>query len=111
MMTMDMTTQIMNYRPLPDEVTIKESDIEGWGLFSTCAIERGTNLGMTHYKAPELENGWCRTPLGGFINHSEVPNCELIGIGKAKYIITNKDFMPEEEITVKYTMYKISQQK
>ena len=99
----------MNYRPLPDEVTIKESDIEGWGLFSTCAIERGTNLGMTHYKAPELENGWCRTPLGGFINHSEKPNCELIGIGKAKYIITNKDIMPEEEITVKYTMYKISQ--
>ena len=109
MMTMDMTTQIMNYRPLPDEVTIKESDIEGWGLFSTCAIESGTNLGMTHYKAPELENGWCRTPLGGFINHSEEPNCELIGIGKAKYIITNKDIMPEEEITVKYTMYKISQ--
>ena len=59
-------------------------------------------------KAPELENGWCRTPLGGFINHSEFPNCELIGIGKAKYLITKSDIMPDEEITVKYTMYKVS---
>ena len=98
----------MNYRPLPVEVTIKQSDIEGMGLYSTCAIESGTNLGMTHYKAPELENGWCRTPLGGFINHSENPNCELIGIGKAKYIITMSDIMPEEELTLKYTLYEVS---
>jgi hypothetical protein len=33
----------------------------------------------------------------------------LIGIGKAKYLITSNDIMPEEEITIKYTMYKISQ--
>ena len=31
------------------------------------------------------------------------------GIGKAKYLITKSDIMPDEEITVKYTMYKISQ--
>ena len=108
MMIMGMMIQIMNYRPLPNEVIIKDSEIEGYGLFSTCAILSGTNLGMTHYKAPELENGWCRTPLGGFINHSEFPNCELIGIGKAKYLITKSDIMPDEEITVKYTMYKVS---
>ena len=78
----------MNYRPLPVEVTIKQSDIEGMGLYSTCAIESGTNLGMTHYKAPELENGWCRTPLGGFINHSDTPNC---------YIHTNIDHRDGEQ--------------
>ena len=43
----------MNYRPLPNEVIIKDSEIEGYGLFSTCAILSGTTLGMTHYKAPE----------------------------------------------------------
>lgn len=96
-----------NYRPLPVEVTIKQSKIEGMGLYSTCAIEAGTNLGMTHYKAPELENGWCRTPLGGFINHSDTPNCQLIGIGKAKYLITLHDIMPDEEITLEYSMYKV----
>lgn len=97
----------MTYRPLPPEVTIKDSLIEGLGLFSTCAIKEGKNLGMTHYQAPELENGLCRTPLGGFINHSDTPNCELIGIGKSKYLITLKDIMPDEEITLKYSLYKI----
>ena len=28
-----------------------------------------------------------RTPLGGFINHSEESNCELVGIGKSKYFL------------------------
>ena len=96
----------MNYRPLPDEVTIKESDIEGWGLFSTCAIERGTNLGMTHYKAPELENGWCRTPLGGFINHSERPNCKLSDVGEGRlHLFTTKEIKPGDELTLKYKLY------
>jgi len=98
----------MNYRPLPEEVTIKESPIEGLGLFSICAIKQGKNLGLTHYKAPELDNGWCRSPLGGFINHSEKPNCELLGIGKGKYLISLTDIMPDEEITVEYTMYKVN---
>ena len=97
----------MTYRPLPEEVYLGKSDIEGTGLFSAQAIESGTNLGLTHYKAPELENGWCRSPLGGFINHSDKPNCELIGIGKAKYLITKIDIMPDEEITVEYTMYSV----
>lgn len=97
----------MNYRPLPTEVTIKTSEIEGVGLFSTCAIKDGTNLGMTHYKAPEVPDELVRTPLGGFINHSEEPNCELIGIGKGKYLIVSKDIMPDEELTITYTLYKV----
>ena len=96
----------MSYRPLPIEVTIQISDIEGMGLFSTCAIEEGTNLGMTHYKASEVDE-IIRTPLGGFINHSEESNCELVGIGKSKYLITKKDIMPEEEITLTYKLYKV----
>ena len=62
---------------------------------------------MTHYKAHEVTDGLVRTPLGGFINHSEEPNCELIGIGKGKYLIVNKDIMPEEELTITYTLYKV----
>ena len=100
----------MNYRPLPTMVTIKNSDIEGMGLFSTEAIKEGRNIGMTHYKAHSedvVPNGWVRTPLGGFINHSESPNAELIGIGRAKYLITLIDIMPDEEITLSYTMYSV----
>ena len=101
-----------NYRPLPECVTIKQSDIEGMGLFSTEAIKEGRNIGMTHYKAQSedvVPNGWVRTPLGGFINHSDTPNCETIGIGKAKFLIALVDIMPEEEITLCYTMYSVNQ--
>ena len=101
-----------NYRPLPTMVTIKSSDIEGMGLFSTEAIKEGRNIGMTHYKAHSedtIPNGWVRTPLGGFINHSETPNTELIGVGRSKYLIALVDIMPEEEITLCYTMYSVNQ--
>ena len=33
------------YRPLPPEVTIKKSPIEGVGLVATCEIQKNTELG------------------------------------------------------------------
>ena len=95
----------MTYRPLPEGLRIGDSEIEGQGLLSDVIIEAHTNLGLTHYK---LKSGaWLRTPLGGFINHSEKPNCELMNIAKEKYLITKKDIMPNEELTLKYTMYEV----
>tara|TARA_Y100000992_G_scaffold301062_1_gene271065 strand:- start:2715 stop:3026 length:312 start_codon:yes stop_codon:yes gene_type:complete len=97
----------MSYRPLPDEVEIRDSGIEGKGLFAKVIIEEGTNLGMTHVTNSDFEDGRIRTPLGGFINHSDNPNCELIGIGKYYYLITLKDLMPDEEITLRYSLYSV----
>ena len=39
----------MNYRPLPDSLTIKTSSIEGLGLFATKTIAKNTDLGMSHF--------------------------------------------------------------
>ena len=36
------------YRPLPDELTIKHSPIEGLGLFATQEIKANTFIGITH---------------------------------------------------------------
>ena len=66
----------MSYRPLPKEVTIKESDIEGLGLFAIEKIPKGTNLGITHVLDSRWPDGYIRLPLGGFYNHSETPNIE-----------------------------------
>ena len=96
-----------NYRPLPVEVTVKNSSIEGLGLFSTQIISRGTNLGISHIENSDFEDNRIRTPLGGFINHSEDSNSELIQIGKYYYLLINKDIMPEEELTITYTLYKV----
>lgn len=38
------------YRPLPECLTIKDSPIEGKGLFATEDIPAGTNLGRSHIK-------------------------------------------------------------
>ena len=60
------------YKPLPDSLTIKTSKVNGLGLFAKEAIPQATNLGMTHLDLGKLI---LRTPLGGFINHSDIPNC------------------------------------
>ena len=61
------------YRPLPDGLTIKNSPIEGLGLFCTIDIKKNTFIGITHVRDEQFENKYIRTPLGGFYNHSNEP--------------------------------------
>ena len=62
------------YRPLPKELTIKNSPIEGLGLFATEDIKKHSFIGITHVRDEQFENKYIRTPLGGFYNHSNEPN-------------------------------------
>ena len=62
------------YKPLPNCLTIKKSPIEGLGLYATKNIEANCFIGLTHIKDDDFENGYIRTPLGGFYNHSNEPN-------------------------------------
>ena len=61
------------YRPLPDGLTIKNSPIEGLGLFSNINIKVNSFIGVTHIRDEQFENKYIRTPLGGFYNHSNNP--------------------------------------
>ena len=61
------------YRPLPNGLTIKNSPIEGLGLFATNIIKKNTFIGVTHIRDEQFENKYIRTPLGGFYNHSNDP--------------------------------------
>ena len=96
-----------NYKPLPDGLIIKDSGIEGQGLFTTRDLSIGCNLGISHYR---ISNEYIRTPLGGFINHSDAPNCGRSQIrikpGLDKWsIIVTKNIPKGGEITLKYIMY------
>ena len=92
----------MNYRPLPDNLTIKPSHIEGLGIFATETIRAGADLGMTHL----LHNDdLFRTPLGRFLNHSDEPFCKRIESDNKWYLETIKDINKNEELTLAYTMY------
>jgi len=62
------------YKPLPNQLTIKKSPIEGLGLFATEDIKKNAFVGVTHIRDEQFENKYIRTPVGGFYNHSNEPN-------------------------------------
>ena len=110
----------MTYRPLPDGLYIGVSSIEGQGLYTDRALTKGCQLGESHYRiatndipsvnTEENKSILIRTPLGGFINHSDKPNCHRSQIrvkpGFDKWTITVvEDVSPGDELTLKYTMY------
>ena len=100
------------YKPLPESVTIKPSGIHDLGLFANQDIKKSTNLGVTHIK---IDDKIIRTPLGGFINHSNTPNCtkvELHANGHEPFrkkwnLVTTQDIKKGEEITLRYTFYNV----
>jgi len=103
------------YKPLPETLTIKTSKINGLGLFAKEGIAQGTNLGTCHIKIGEHI---LRTPLGGFINHANEPNCVKVELRSTyedkpnyphKYwnLVTVHNITAGEELTVHYTFYKI----
>tara|TARA_R110002111_G_scaffold99600_1_gene154269 strand:+ start:79 stop:423 length:345 start_codon:yes stop_codon:yes gene_type:complete len=110
----------MNYKPLPDGLYIGMSSIEGQGVYTSRALFKGCQLGESHYRVAtndvpskhteENKSILIRTPFGGFINHSDKPNCHRSQIrvkpGLDKWIITVvEDVSPGDELTLKYTMY------
>ena len=100
----------MDYKPLPDYLTVRESDIHGLGLFAKKDIPKDFDIGITHIIGLTKEP--IRTPLGGFYNHNEDnPNCIKLHSEKqidgcVTYILhTLRNIKAGEEITVKYTLY------
>jgi len=100
------------YKPLPESLTIKTSGVHGLGLFADQKIMQGTNLGMSHTKIKETI---FRTPLGGFINHANEPNCVKVELlmkndsfdYKKWNLVTLRDIKKGEELTVRYTFYHV----
>ena len=97
-----------DYRPLCQGLTLKESPIDGIGLFATEDFKAGIFLGETHIWE-ERRRDWIRTPLGGFINHSEDPNCYIstnihYHNGDQRELYTTKPIYEGQELTVYYTL-------
>ena len=92
----------VSYRPLPDNLELKPSDIHGYGVFASEDIPAGKMLGLSHIQSPEL----IRTPLGGYINHSMNPNCMRLREGNRWYLTAISDIRVGEEITLMYKGYR-----
>ena len=106
------------FKPLPDGLIIQKSPIQGQGLFTNKFIEGNISLGLCHIV---IDGEIIRTPLGGFINHSDEPNCikvkETVSVdyGDLKSpdisyrytLFTLRDIKAWEELTIKYTFYEV----
>ena len=100
------------YKPLPDFIEIRNSPIHGVGLFAKTSIEKGKHLGVSHVFAPGFETSYIRTPVGGFINHSEEPNCCKIESPEESVItyfslVASRNIEKDEELTITYTLYNV----
>jgi len=96
------------YKPLPKELRLGFSDIHDIGLFAKEKIKIGYDFGISHLK---VGDDLFRTPLGGFINHSDTPNCTKTMVRvkdyKVWHLITLDNIKEGEELTLEYTFYKI----
>ena len=100
------------FNPLPKELTLGESEIHDIGLFAKEDIKRGHDFGISHIQIGEE---LYRTPLGGFINHSELkPNCtkSMFRVNKgtnykAWRLFAIEDIESGDELTLTYTFFKL----
>ena len=103
------------WKPLPDFLTISESQIDGLGLFTLKDLDKGVDLGIYHIYNSKFQDGYIRLSLGAFINHHEMPNCKAIiseidsELGNLKHIriITINKIKKGEELTIKYIINKL----
>ena len=99
--------KLKTYQPLPSGLTGADSGIAGQGLFTTRKLVAGTDLGISHYR---IDGEYIRTPLGGFINHADEPNCQRTQIrvrpGFDKWnLMVMEDIEEGGELTLKYKLY------
>ncbi len=98
------------YNPLPEYLTIGPSDIHGVGILAKEDIPAEVVIGITHVYDPNFQHDYIRTPLGGFINHNDKANCELIEEDNDyhyKKLKTLCKIEAGEELTLKYSLYDI----
>ena len=101
----------MSYKALPDALHIGDSQVAGQGLFAKEDIPVDTELGLSHILLEILFKETFRTPLGGFINHSDDPNCVKYPVDNKYYtkyyIKTIRPIKAGEELFLKYTFYSV----
>ena len=83
---------------------VKESDVAGQGVYAKEDIPKDTILRVSHVI---MDDEIHRTPLGGFINHSDKPNCMKYLEGNKYYIKTTKKIGWGNELFLKYSFYEV----
>ena len=106
---MDKEKKKKPYTPLPEYLSIGPSDIHGAGIIAKEDIPAEVVIGITHVYDTNFEHNYIRKPLGGFVNHSDDPNCALIDDENDDYkqLKTLNKIEQGKELTLKYSLYDI----
>ena len=92
------------YQALLNILEIKDSGVAGQGVYAKEVIPKDTILGVSHVI---MDDEIHRTPLGGFINHKDKPNCIKYLEGNKYYIKTTKKIGRGKELFLKYSFYEV----
>ena len=84
--------------------------MKGLGLYATASIKANCFIGLTHIQDENFENGYIRTPVGAFVNHSDVPNCEFYKEDDYIILRTIRPINVGHELTAEYWLYNIEKQ-
>ena len=80
---------------------LKESKVQGSGIFATKDLEANKVLFETHKKTSgALE--WINLIPNCSYNHSAKPNCHSLTLGDYKYLVTLRKIEKGEELLVDY---------
>lgn len=93
---------IDGHSPLPDNVYIDKSPLHGMGIFAKISVPKGYDFGITHVADTRFTDGFVRTPMGGFVNHSNHPNTTMVIKEDIIRMYAAKDVRKDEELTVDY---------
>jgi hypothetical protein len=78
-----------------NETEVRMSLIEGFGLFATADLHKGS-------KIMPARIGETRTQAGRFVNHSAKPNAQMIAVDGDIVLMAIADIAPGTEITINY---------
>ena len=78
-----------------DDIEIRESAIQGYGLFAKCLFRAGEVI------APAALNGY-KTEAGRYTNHAAIPNARMLVRDKTNIDLVASREINDEEITTDY---------
>jgi|TARA_B110000914_G_C15398718_1_gene416096 hypothetical protein len=94
---------------------IKESQIQGLGLFALIELDAKIDIGITHIFDPRFIHNYSRTPLGGFYNHSNIPNIFIEERKQfqnkeihCRVMVTLNKIKKGEELIAQYSLYDVT---
>ena len=110
------------YRPIPDNLEVRDSEIEGQGLFVNKGynLTKGQRLGLAHLDLSELDvaeevktelpqKTW-RSPMVSFVNHDDSPNCKVVWEDNVSTLYATRDVPSGEELTLDYSLGRAGSQ-